>query len=258
MSVSLRSKVSAQRWESLVALMSCTFTRTSSWLFCIAAFDNVRHAELLRDLPQVLPCGLVMPGRRARNHLSSRRSWISVPGFRLESHRQNKRFPSLLKFSNGRHGHPIFPESLPARRRRRRAIHGVVGFGRSSWKNQETSAASAPVPAMKSANLRRLHCRSRSLGETLSVRFHSPGAASKARAIPSATGKPRRTITTTKRTAVFEISKTEKPGSRFDEQPRHDRVCGPRPCIAPLQLGKEIFRFKKLVSRINFQPKLFA
>ena len=34
MSVSLRSKVSAQRWESLAALINCTFTRTVSPLFC--------------------------------------------------------------------------------------------------------------------------------------------------------------------------------------------------------------------------------
>src|SRR6266487_3482202 len=34
MSVSLRSNVSAQRWESFAALISCTFTRTASPLFC--------------------------------------------------------------------------------------------------------------------------------------------------------------------------------------------------------------------------------
>src|SRR5205814_941359 len=34
MSVSLRSNVSAQRCESLTALISCTFTRTESALFC--------------------------------------------------------------------------------------------------------------------------------------------------------------------------------------------------------------------------------
>src|SRR5215468_5138756 len=34
MSVSFRSNVSAQRWESLAVLISCTFTRTASTLFC--------------------------------------------------------------------------------------------------------------------------------------------------------------------------------------------------------------------------------
>src|SRR5439155_52057 len=34
MSVNLRSNISAQRWESLGALISCTFTRTASPLFC--------------------------------------------------------------------------------------------------------------------------------------------------------------------------------------------------------------------------------
>src|SRR5438046_7373303 len=34
MSVSLRSNVSAQRWESLAALINCTFTRTASPFFC--------------------------------------------------------------------------------------------------------------------------------------------------------------------------------------------------------------------------------
>ena len=34
MSVSLRSNVSDQRWESLAALINCTFTRTVPAFFC--------------------------------------------------------------------------------------------------------------------------------------------------------------------------------------------------------------------------------
>src|SRR5437899_1042424 len=51
MSVSLRSKVSAQRWESLVALISCTFTRTISPLFCTfpsCSFSKTRRLQLFR------------------------------------------------------------------------------------------------------------------------------------------------------------------------------------------------------------------
>ena len=46
MSVSLRSYVSAQRCASVSALISCTFTRTWSFGFLHAAFEDIRDAEL--------------------------------------------------------------------------------------------------------------------------------------------------------------------------------------------------------------------
>src|SRR5437660_10124647 len=68
-SVSLRSKVSAQRWESLAALISCTFTRTASPLFCTASFQDVGNTKLLRYLGQIFRRAFVMLRRCPRDHL---------------------------------------------------------------------------------------------------------------------------------------------------------------------------------------------
>ena len=62
MSVSLRSKVSAQRWESLAALISCTLTAHSVACLLHAAFQDVGDAKLLGDFRQVFRRAFVMLG----------------------------------------------------------------------------------------------------------------------------------------------------------------------------------------------------
>src|SRR6266581_1754559 len=69
MSVSLRSNVSAHRWESLAALISCTFTRTASPLFCTLPSRDVGNAKLLADLGQVFRRTFVMLRGSARDYL---------------------------------------------------------------------------------------------------------------------------------------------------------------------------------------------
>src|SRR5438552_15604837 len=81
MSVSLRSKVSAHRCESLAALISCTFTRTASALFCTLPSSfllrcgrrpvawHMGDAQLPGDLRQVLRRAFVMLRGCARDHL---------------------------------------------------------------------------------------------------------------------------------------------------------------------------------------------
>ena len=68
MSVSLRSKVSAQRCESLAALISCTFTRTASPLFCTLPSRMWATPSCLRDLRQVSRRAFVVLSRSARDH----------------------------------------------------------------------------------------------------------------------------------------------------------------------------------------------
>ena len=52
--------------------MSCTLMRTASPDFLHAAFEDVGHAELLRDLGQVARLALILLGRSARDHFQVR------------------------------------------------------------------------------------------------------------------------------------------------------------------------------------------
>src|SRR6266478_10068225 len=81
MSVSLRSKVSAQTWESLAALINCTFTPHGIAALLYAAFQNMRDAKLLCDVGQICGCALIMLGGCARDHL--RISDLGQPGQNL-------------------------------------------------------------------------------------------------------------------------------------------------------------------------------
>src|SRR5438105_7691730 len=69
MSVSLRSKVSAQRWESLAALMSCTLTRTVSPLFCTLPSRIWATPSCLAISGQVFRRAFVVLRRSPRDHL---------------------------------------------------------------------------------------------------------------------------------------------------------------------------------------------
>src|SRR5437667_1588065 len=80
MSVSLRSNVSAQRWESLAALISWTFTRTTSPLFC--------------TLPSTMwatPSSLAISGRRSEEHTSELQSHHDLVCRLLLEKKKNKK-----------------------------------------------------------------------------------------------------------------------------------------------------------------------
>src|SRR5256885_16472284 len=68
MSVSLRSKVSAHRWESLAALINCTFHTHSVAAPLDTSFQDVSNPKLLADLGQVFRRTFVMLRGSARDY----------------------------------------------------------------------------------------------------------------------------------------------------------------------------------------------
>src|SRR5437764_13577901 len=91
MSISLRSKVSAHRWESLAALISCTFTCTASPLFCTPP-------SRMGATPSCLAISATFPehfcnvaSTCARLPLDPR-FWTSASEFHPEYHQQSRRW----------------------------------------------------------------------------------------------------------------------------------------------------------------------